>query len=64
MNHGVDNRHQSLQVEPTAMQLFAEAVRADQTLFSTNGSTQNVHVAMMGTGACSSSSPTTARSWR
>ena len=49
MNNGVDNRHQSWQVEPTAMQLFAEAVGADQTLFSTNGSTLNVHVAMLAT---------------
>jgi arginine decarboxylase len=47
MNSGVDNRHQSWQVEPTAMQLFAQAVGADQTLFSTNGSTENVHVAML-----------------
>src|SRR3954451_24844554 len=47
MNNGVDNRHQSWQVEPTAMELFAEAVGAEQTLFSTNGSTENVHVAMM-----------------
>src|SRR5436305_7466585 len=47
MNNGVDNRHQSWQVEPTAMELFAEAVGADQSLFSTNGSTENVHVAMM-----------------
>src|SRR3954466_11415314 len=47
MNNGVDNRHQSWQVEPTAMKLFADAVGADQTLFSTNGSTENVHVAMM-----------------
>jgi arginine decarboxylase len=47
MNNGVDNRHQSWQVEPTAMELFAEAVGADQTLFSTNGSTLNVHVAML-----------------
>src|SRR4051794_27943359 len=47
MNNGVDNRHQSWQVEPTAMELFAAAVGADQTLFSTNGSTENVHVAMM-----------------
>lgn len=29
------------------MELFAEAVGADQTLFSTNGSTENVHVAIM-----------------
>ena len=47
MNHGVDDRHQSWQVEPTAMKLFADAVGADRTLFSTNGSTENVHVAMM-----------------
>ena len=49
MNKGTDNRHQSWQVEPTAMQLFARAVGADETLFSTNGSTENVHVAMMAT---------------
>jgi arginine decarboxylase len=47
MNNGVDNRHQSWQVETTAMELFADAVGADETLFSTNGSTENVHVAMM-----------------
>src|SRR3954454_7804806 len=47
MNNDVNNRHQSWQVEPTAMELFAQAVGADQTLFSTNGSTENVHVAMM-----------------
>lgn len=47
MNSGVDNRHHSWKVEPTAMELFAEAVGADQTLFSTNGSTENVHVAIM-----------------
>lgn len=47
MNKGVDNRHQSWQVEPTAMKLFAAAVGADETLFSANGSTENVHVAMM-----------------
>src|SRR4051812_11135787 len=49
MNNGVDNRHQSWQIEPTAMELFADAVGADQTLFSTNGSTENVHVAMLAT---------------
>jgi hypothetical protein len=38
--NGVDNRHQSWHVEPTAMQPFAKAVGADQTLFSTNGSSQ------------------------
>lgn len=47
MNNAVDNRHQSWEVETTAMQLFAQAVGADQTLFSTNGSSQNVRVAMM-----------------
>jgi arginine/lysine/ornithine decarboxylase len=47
MNNGVDTRHQSWQVEATAMDLFAQAVGADLTLFSTNGSTENVHVAMM-----------------
>lgn len=47
MSNGVDNRHQSWQVHPTAMQQFARAVGADQTLFSTNGSTENVHAAMM-----------------
>jgi arginine/lysine/ornithine decarboxylase len=47
MNNGVDDRHQSWQVETTAMELFAKAVGADQTLFSTNGSTLNVHVAML-----------------
>jgi arginine decarboxylase len=47
MNNGVDDRHQSWGVEPTAMELFAQAVGADQTLFSTNGSTLNVHVALL-----------------
>ena len=47
MDKGIDNRHQSWGVEPTAMQLFAEAIGADQTLFSTHGSTGNVHVAML-----------------
>jgi arginine decarboxylase len=51
MNNGVDNRHRSWQVEPTAMQLFAQAVGADETLFSTSGSTENVHVAIMTTVA-------------
>jgi arginine decarboxylase len=47
MNHGIDTRHQSWGVETTAMELFAQAVGADQTLFSTNGSSLNVHVAML-----------------
>ncbi|MCW3038741.1 MAG: ornithine decarboxylase [Solirubrobacterales bacterium] len=49
MDKGIDTRHQSWQVEPTAMELFADAVGADQTLFSTGGSSQNVHVAMLAT---------------
>ncbi|MDA8393544.1 MAG: DegT/DnrJ/EryC1/StrS family aminotransferase [Actinomycetota bacterium] len=47
MTHGVDTRHQAWSVEPTAMELFADAVGADETLFSTNGSSQNVRVAIM-----------------
>ena len=35
MDKGIDDRHQSRQIEPTAMELFARAVGADQTLFST-----------------------------
>ena len=49
MNNGVDTRHQSWGVETTAMERFASVIGADQTLFSTNGSTENVHVAMMAT---------------
>src|SRR3954454_10777636 len=43
---GADNRHESWQVRTTAEELFAEAVGADQTLFSTNGSTTSVHTAL------------------
>ena len=32
MDKGIDTRHQSWKVEPTAMELFAQAVGADQTL--------------------------------
>src|SRR5437762_1650237 len=31
MNNGIDDRHQSWQVEATAMELFAKAVGAEQT---------------------------------
>jgi arginine decarboxylase len=47
MNNRIDNRDQSWQVQATAMALFARAVGAEETLFSTNGSTENVHVAIM-----------------
>lgn len=47
MNKGVDTRTQGWEVEATAMERFADAVGADETLFSTNGSTENVHVAIL-----------------
>src|SRR4051794_15291917 len=47
MSHGVDTRDRAWQVQSTAQELFAEAVGAKQTLFSTNGSSLNVRVAMM-----------------
>ena len=45
--HGVDRLDRSWQVQSTAQQLFAEATGAQQTLFSTNGSSMSVRVAMM-----------------
>src|SRR5215217_4292875 len=47
MSHGLDTRDRAWQVESTAQELFAEAVGAKQTLFSTNGSSMSVHVAIM-----------------
>src|SRR4051794_30814858 len=47
MSHGVDTRDRSWQVQATAQELFAEAVGAKQVLFSTNGSSMSVHVALM-----------------
>lgn len=47
MSHGVDTRNRAWQVQSTAQELFAEAVGAKQTLFSTNGSSLSVHVAVM-----------------
>jgi arginine decarboxylase len=47
MSHGVDTRDRAWKVQSTAEELFAEAVGADQTLFSTNGSSMNVHVALL-----------------
>lgn len=46
MLNGVDNRHESWEVQTAAQNLFAEALGADQCLFSTNGSTTSVHSAM------------------
>src|SRR5215217_514193 len=47
MSHGLDTRDRAWQVESTAQELFADAVGAKQTLFSTNGSSMSVHVAIM-----------------
>src|SRR4051794_14112599 len=47
MTHGVDTRDRAWQVEATAQELFAEAVGAKQTMFSTNGSSMSAHVAIM-----------------
>lgn len=46
MLNGVDNRHESWEVQTAAQNLAAEALGADQCLFSTNGSTTSVHTAM------------------
>src|SRR4051795_1195635 len=48
MSHGVDTRDRVWEVQTTAQELFAEATGAKQTLFSTNGSSLSVHVAIMG----------------
>src|SRR3954447_9894951 len=47
MSHGLDTRDRAWKVQATAQELFAEAVGAKQTLFSTNGSSLSVHVALM-----------------
>src|SRR5215208_5877545 len=47
MSHGVDTRDRAWGVLSTAQELFAESVGAKQTLFSTNGSSMNVHDAIM-----------------
>src|SRR3954471_9359743 len=44
--NGIDNRHESWEVQTAAQDLAAEALGADQCLFSTNGSTASVHTAM------------------
>jgi arginine decarboxylase len=46
-SHGLDTRNRAWQVQATAQELFADAVGAKQTLFSTNGSTLSVHVAIL-----------------
>src|SRR4051795_1757920 len=46
-SHGIDTRNRAWQVQKTAQELFADAVGAKETLFSTNGSSMSVHVAIM-----------------
>src|SRR3954463_103904 len=46
-SHGIDTRNRAWQVQKTAQELFADAVGSKQTLFSTNGSSMSVHVALM-----------------
>src|SRR3954464_1492920 len=47
MSHGMDTRDRAWGVLSTAQELFADAVGSKQTLFSTNGSSMSVHVALM-----------------
>jgi arginine decarboxylase len=47
MSHGLDTRDRAWAVQATAQELFAEAVGADQTFFSTNGSSMSAHVAVL-----------------
>src|SRR3954449_2736421 len=47
MSHGLDTRDRAWKVQSTAQELFADAVGSKQTLFSTNGSSMSVHVALM-----------------
>src|SRR3954453_9863850 len=47
MSHGVDTRDHVWAVQETAQALFADAVGASETLFSTNGSSLSVRVALM-----------------
>jgi arginine/lysine/ornithine decarboxylase len=47
MSHGLDTRDRAWKVQATAQELFAEAIGAKQTLFSTNGSSLSARVAIM-----------------
>jgi arginine/lysine/ornithine decarboxylase len=47
MTHGVDTRDRRWRVQERAEELFAQAVGARSTLFSTNGSSLSARVAMM-----------------
>ena len=50
LGDAVDTRDRAWGVQSAAQELFAEAVGAKQPLFSTNGSSMSVHVAIV-TGA-------------
>src|SRR4051794_25818943 len=47
LSHGVDTRDRAWGVQAAAQELFAKAVGAKQTMFSSNGSSLSVHVAIM-----------------
>jgi arginine decarboxylase len=47
LSHGLDTRDRAWAVQKTAEDLFSRAVGADQTLFSTNGSSMNARVAVL-----------------
>jgi arginine decarboxylase len=47
MTHGMDTRNTTYKIQETAQELFAEAVGAQQVLFSTGGSSLSVHVAIL-----------------
>jgi arginine decarboxylase len=47
MSHGLDTRDRAWGVQATAEELFAEAVGADRTFFSTNGSSMSARVAIL-----------------
>jgi arginine decarboxylase len=47
IQNGVDDRSESKKVQETAEDLAAEAIGADKTFFSTNGSSLSAHVAVL-----------------
>src|SRR4051812_1406401 len=47
MQNGADDRRESKGIQEEAENLYAKAVGADQTFFSTNGSSLSAHVAVL-----------------
>ena len=47
LSHGLDTRSREWKVQSTAQELAADALGADQTFFSTNGSSMSVHTAIL-----------------